>query len=198
MTNDVVEPISHSNITKLSGVEFLTKLFENKNIGTKKEKIEKFFQISKIIHNFSNNQYFIDLLIKSKYLVKCYNKSISDVITTIGSSISYEGDPMNTLRIIKEENPRLIPKEYFSEEIEYSIKNIRNIKSSEDLDFIIDKLMSGNSSENIKRFKYLLSLANDYAAIKKWINVSQSKVKEIFSPSFSTDTFRFRVLGDGD
>jgi hypothetical protein len=187
-----------SNITKLSGVEFLTKLFENKPIGTKKEKIEKFFQISKVIHNFSTNTDFINLLIKSKYLEKCYNKSISDVIATIGSSISYEGDPMNTLRIIKKENPGLIPEGYLSEEIEYSIKNIRNIKSSEDLDFIIDKLLSGDPSENIRRFKYLLSLANDYTATARWLEVSQPKVKEVFSPSFSTDTFRFRVLGNMD
>jgi hypothetical protein len=198
MSPDIAETIEDFNINKLSGVEFLTKIFENKNIGTKKEKIEKFFQISKIIHNFSHNTYFINLLIKSKYFEKCYNKSISDVITTIGSSISYKNDSINILRIIKEKSPGLIPEGYLSEEIEYSIKNIRNIKSSEDLDFIIDKLMSGNPSENIKRFKYLLSLANDYAAIDKWINVSQSKAKEIFSPSFSTDTFRFRVLGDLD
>lgn len=194
-----------------SCTEFLYNFFKDKDLGTKKEKVTRLLQISQLIHNYENNNngsLFLDILLGSKYFEKSYNKSIYEIINTIGITVGSfavsESTLSKTIEKIKEFNPKLIPKEYLSENISYCVSNIENIKTSNDLDKIIEKLLLGDYSDNIRKFNYLTSLASQYENTIEWMGVAKPKIEEVFAPNFSarlgpsTPTFRFRVLGDLD
>ena len=182
----------------ISATEFMVRLFENKNAGTKKEKIEKIHLVSKIIHNFSNSDIYLNIVLNSKYISRAYNKTISDILMEIGSVINSSINIKEKMEYIMEKHPQYIPKEYLTENILFCVNNINKINNSDDLDIVIDKLSYGNISENMRRFKYLISISMQYEVTSRWISIAKEKVEDVFSPNFSTDKFRFRVLGNFD
>jgi len=184
-----------------SGIEFLNKLFENKEIGTKKEKIQKIMQISNLLHNYQNNKYYFDIIINSKFLEKAYNLNIFDIINYIGTAkASFPTDKKiaETINFIIEKTPKLIPQEYLSDHILRALYKIETLNTSDDLDDIIKNLLNDSFSENIRKIKFLLTIVVEYESTMEWYPMALPKVDEVFSPSFSTDLFRFRVLGDLD
>jgi hypothetical protein len=180
---------------------FLNERFKEKDFGTKKEKIERFTQIAQLLHNFNSKHY--DYILKnSKYLEKSYLKNIFDLHNVIGNAYHVSiNDGVNFIKKLKEitsKDKKAIPQKYLTEDMLYCISSLNNIKNSNDVDLIIEKILSNNPSESVKKFKYILENILNYEAVKKWTEVAQPKSEEVFSPGFSTDTFRFRVLGDLD
>jgi len=190
----------HDNVSSRT-LGFLNETFKEKDFGTKKEKIERFTQIAQLLHNFESTEYDI-ILLRSKYLEKSYLKNIFDLHTVIGNAFNMSIDNgvniIEKMEEIRSENEKAIPQKYLTEDMLYCITSLDNIINSNDVDLIIEKILSNNPSESVKKFKYILGNILNYEAIKQWIAIAQPKAEEVFSPSFSTGTFRFRVLGDLD
>ena len=190
----------HDNVCSRT-LGFLNETFKEKDFGTKKEKIERFTQIAQLLHNFESTEYEI-ILLRSKYLEKSYLKNIFDLHTVIGNAFNMSIDNgvniIEKMEEIRSENEKAIPQKYLTEDMLYCITSLDNIINSNDVDLIIEKILSNNPSESVKKFKYILGNILNYEAIKQWIAIAQPKAEEVFSPSFSTGTFRFRVLGDLD
>jgi len=181
-----------------TGVEFVVQKLSKKDLGSKKERTEKIFGISQFIHNFIGDKKAVSLIIDSKYFEKSYNMTISSVINEIMLSINQNVDIEKNLKFVMERAPNLIPKDYLSENILYSLNNIENIKTSNDLDLIIENLLIDNASENTRKYKYILSIVSDFEGVSQWMDKALPKIDGVFAPNFSTDKIRFRVLGDLD
>jgi hypothetical protein len=196
--NDIDVMFKDLELNRYAGIELLNNIFKDINLGTKKETLTKLLQVSQLLHNYSKNALYINILLGSKYLEKSYNKSIFDVLNNMGTVVGQVEDFLKTIDIIMNNNPKIIPKEYFTENMIYCINNVELIKTGSDLDKIVEKLLTGDYSENIRRFKFLTSLGAQYENTAKWIPMAEPKIDEVFAPNFSTKEFRFRVLGDLD
>ena len=187
--------ISYNNkINKPSVV--ISNEFKGKDLGSKREYLEKIVNAFKLIHNYQFNDN-IENIVKSNSFKKSYMQSIFElqniVIPLIGNNeISDIFD-----EIIKS-NKSIIPKEYLTEGILNFFKGPIDISSPDDYDKMINNLIGDGSNESIRRAKFILRLVNDYDGMKNWINNAKPKVPDVFEPNMSTESFRFIVLKDYD
>lgn len=180
--------------TKLS--EVIDNEFKGKDLGSKREYLEKITNASKLLHNHKNNNN-IENIVKSNSFKKSYMQSIFEM-QNIAIPLIGNNKISDTFHQIIKINSSIIPKEYLTEGILNFLKGQNYINSPDDYDKMINNLLGDGSSESIRRVKFVLSIINDYDGIIKWFDKAKPKVPDVFEPNMSTENFRFRVLKDYD
>ncbi len=184
------------NGKKATPFNIIANEFKGKDLGSKREYLEKTSNAFQLIHNYKYcNQ--IENIVKSNAFKKSYMKNIFE-LQNIAIPLIGNNKISDTFNQIIKVNSSIIPKEYLTEGILNFFKGQNYINSPDDYDKIINNLLGDGSNESIRRVKFVLSIINDYDGVIKWFVKAKPKVPDVFEPNMSTENFRFRVLKDYD
>jgi len=200
--NSIASNLSYlyPNDINSENVSLFISYFKDKDLGSKSETLYKLKESSRLLHNHIGDK---EIILNSKYFIRSYEEKINTIISIAlsGKSTKQKSNInlIETLYFIKNKKPNLIPNGYFKDSILSAISYVNNnYFNSNHLDEIINILLEGNYSENIRIFKFLIKLISEYSLLNEWMEKAKPKVEGVFEPSFSTNSFRFRVLGDLD
>jgi hypothetical protein len=182
----------------------------DKSMGkiTKKEKINKIYYITNLLHNYFENitpdDKRLDMILNSEHIYKLDNKSIYELFKAIMSITDNSNDFLELIKTVLKENPRLILQSGSDNKIFYDtiipfIKEAEDFKQNKNvinIDEFIEKVI--NAPDKLIIIKNISSFCEkvlQYDLLKKYVNQAEEKDKNLFKMNISTSNFEFEVLG---
>jgi hypothetical protein len=198
--NDIISLANNIKISyngKLSTpYEIIANEFKDKDLGSKREYLEKTNNAFQLIHNYESHRE-IESIVRSNTFKKSYMQNIFELQNLVIPMIadSFIGNKFDQ---IMQYNKNIIAEEYLTDNVINFFKYATYVNSPEKYDELMTSLIGDGSSESIRKVKFVLSFVKNYSDLKKWIHGAKPKVSGVFAPNLNTEKFRFRVLKDYD